>query len=79
MRFSSARDYPHVKRLKKQITIRLDASSVDYFKRTAAELGIPYRNLINLFLRGCAAQKRRPIIRWPEGAPSVRDRAHRFT
>jgi antitoxin component of RelBE/YafQ-DinJ toxin-antitoxin module len=42
--------------------------AVDYFKNKAAELGMPYQNLINLFLRDCAVQKRRPTIQWPEDA-----------
>ncbi len=36
---------------KRQITIRLDTASVDYFKELAAPLGMPYQNLINLYLR----------------------------
>jgi hypothetical protein len=32
----------------------------------SAELGMPYQNLVNLFLRDCATQKRRPTIQWPE-------------
>jgi predicted DNA binding CopG/RHH family protein len=64
--FSGSRKNPYVKRLKRQITIRLDAASVDYFKRMAAELGMPYQNLINLFLRDCASQRRRPSIQWVE-------------
>jgi predicted DNA binding CopG/RHH family protein len=63
--FSSSRKNPYAKQLKRQITIRLDAHAVDYFKKMAAELGMPYQNLINLFLRDCAAQKRRPTIQWP--------------
>ena len=63
--FSKSRKNPYAKQLKRQITIRLDAGAVDYFKKTAAELGMPYQNLINLFLRDCAAQKRRPVIQWP--------------
>jgi hypothetical protein len=39
--------------------------AVDYFKKLAAELGMPYQNLINLYLRDCAVQKRRPTIEWP--------------
>jgi predicted DNA binding CopG/RHH family protein len=64
--FSQSRKNPYVKQLKRQITIRLDTAAVDYFKKLAAELGMPYQNLINLFLRDCAAQKRRPAIQWPE-------------
>src|ERR1700692_2503475 len=56
--FSQSRKNPYANQLKRQITIRLDISSVDYFKGLAAELGMPYQNLINLFLRDCAMQKR---------------------
>jgi uncharacterized protein (DUF4415 family) len=62
--FSESRKSPYAKQLKSQITIRLDTASVDYFKQLSAELGMPYQNLINLFLRDCATQKRRPSIRW---------------
>jgi predicted DNA binding CopG/RHH family protein len=71
--FSKSRKNPHakqfkrqVKQLKRQVTIRLDTAAVDYFKQMAAELGMPYQNLINLFLRDCAMHKRRPVIQWPK-------------
>ena len=67
--FSKSRKNPYAKQLKRQITIRLDTMAVDYFKQMASELGMPYQNLINLFLRDCALQKRRPSIQWPERAP----------
>ncbi len=66
--FSKSRKNPYSKMLKRQVTIRLDVASVDYFKKMAAELGMPYQNLINLFLRDCATQKRRPKISWPGSA-----------
>ncbi len=69
--FSKSRKNPYTKQLKRQITIRLDPAAVDYFKELGAELGMPYQNLINLFLRDCAARKRRPTIHWP-GEPSKR-------
>ncbi len=65
--FSKSRKNPYAKQLKRQITIRLDTAAVAYFKQMAAELGMPYQNLINWFLRDCAMQKRRPSIRWPTG------------
>ena len=68
--FSESRKNPYVKRLKRQITIRLDAAAVDYFKQMAADLGMPYQNLINLFLRDCATRKRRPMIQWSGDAPT---------
>ena len=73
--FSKSRKNPYASRLKRQVTIRLDVTSVDYFKKIAADLDMPYQNLINLFLRDCAAQKRRPVVEWPQGAPSAKRRA----
>ncbi|MDQ6708048.1 MAG: BrnA antitoxin family protein [Acidobacteriota bacterium] len=59
MRFSKSRKNPYIQQLKRQITIRLDTATVNYFKKMAAESGMPCQNLINLFLRDCAIQKRR--------------------
>ena len=67
--FSKSRKNPYAAQLKRQVTMRLDTAAVDYFKQMASELGIPYQNLINLFLRDCAEQKRRPVMQWPAGAP----------
>ena len=64
--FSKSRKNPYAKQLKRQVTIRLDTMAVTYFKQMAAELGMPYQNLINLFLRECAVQRRRPTIQWLE-------------
>ena len=72
--FSNSRKNPYAKQLKRQVTIRLDIVAVAYFKQMAAELGMPYQNLINLFLRDCAAQKRRPVIQWPEDGDRRRNR-----
>jgi uncharacterized protein (DUF4415 family) len=58
------RKNPYVKRLKQPVTIRLDRDTVAYFKAMAAEVGLPYQNLINLYLRDCAAQGRKPSLRW---------------
>ncbi len=66
--FSTSRKNPYANRLKRQITIRLDTASVDYFEHLAADMGMPYQNLINLFLRDCAMQKRHPVIQWPGAA-----------
>ena len=62
--FSKARPNPYAKRLKKSVTIRLDASTVAYFKRLAEESEIPYKTLINLYLRDCAASGRRLALNW---------------
>ena len=55
---------PYLKQLKQPITIRLDTATVAYFKSLAAELGMPYQNLINLYLRDCAVHEKRLDLRW---------------
>ncbi len=62
--FSNSVPNPYLSKDKKQITIRLDAGTIDYFKQLAGETGIPYQNLINLYLRDCAAQKKKPKMSW---------------
>jgi len=49
---------PYAKHLKKQVTIRMGIDIIDYFKRMSAETGIPYQNLINLYLRDCVQSGR---------------------
>jgi uncharacterized protein (DUF4415 family) len=62
--FSHGRPNPYAKRLKRPVTIRLDAGTIDYFQGLARELDIPYQTLINLYLRDCAETGRRPAMRW---------------
>jgi uncharacterized protein (DUF4415 family) len=62
--FSRAKRNPHSSRLKRQVTIRLDDITVEYFKVMAEEIGIPYQTLINLYLRDCAASGRRLRMGW---------------
>ena len=62
--FSTAKKNPYAKRLKRRVTIRLDESTVEYFKGLAEETGIPYQTLINLYLRDCAESKRELKLEW---------------
>jgi uncharacterized protein (DUF4415 family) len=62
--FSNARGNPYAAQLKKQITIRLDSESIEYFKGISEQVGIPYQSLINLYLRDCAARSRKLDLRW---------------
>ena len=55
---------PYVKHLKQPITIRLDKDTVTFFKAMAEKTGIPYQNLINLYLRDCAEKHRELKLRW---------------
>jgi uncharacterized protein (DUF4415 family) len=58
------RKNPYAARLKKQITIRLGVDVLEYFKELAAETGIPYQNLINLYLRDCVVSRKKPVLEW---------------
>ena len=53
---------PYAKRLKKPVTIRLGDDVVNYFKSMADKMGVPYQNLINLYLRDCVQSQRK--IEW---------------
>ncbi len=62
--FSKAKRNPYARRLKKQITIRLEKRTLEYFKGLAEDTGIPYQTLINLYLRDCASSNKKPSLRW---------------
>ena len=53
------RKNPFAKQLKKQVTIRMGVDVIDYFKNLSEETGIPYQNLINLYLQECVTNKRK--------------------
>jgi antitoxin component of RelBE/YafQ-DinJ toxin-antitoxin module len=44
--------------------MRLDETTIAYFKDLADELGVPYQTLINLYLRDCAATGKRLSMKW---------------
>lgn len=58
------RKNPYSDQLKRQITINIDSSTIDYFKAQSESAGIPYQTLINLYLRDCAANKRQLKLSW---------------
>jgi len=66
--FSKAAKNPYAKRLKKQVTIRLNTQAIRYFKEMAKEVGMPYQSLIDLYLRDCADKRRRLTMKWRNSA-----------
>ena len=62
--FSKAKRNPYARRLKQQVTIRLDRDTVEYFKRLAEETGIAYQTLINLYLRECVSTGKKLANTW---------------
>jgi uncharacterized protein (DUF4415 family) len=62
--FSKAKKNPYIQALKKQVTIRLDAETIHYFKFLSEDNGIPYQTLINLYLRDCAQKHKKLNVAW---------------
>ena len=62
--FSKSVKNPYLRKTKKQLTIRLDEDTIDYFRSLAGQSGIPYQSLINLYLRNCVAQNRKFRLEW---------------
>ncbi|MBZ0167878.1 hypothetical protein MELA_01667 [Candidatus Methylomirabilis lanthanidiphila] len=62
--FSKATRNPYAKRVKRQLTIRVDDATIEYFRALAEEVSLPYQTLINMYLRDCAASKRRLAMKW---------------
>lgn len=66
--FSKAKRNPYARRLKRQVTIRLDQDTIAYFQDLSEETGIPYQTLINLYLRDCATTGKRLTLAWRPAA-----------
>ena len=62
--FSKSVKNRYMRKLKKQISIRIDPGTIDYFKSLAEQTGIRYQNLINSYLADCVARKLRPNMVW---------------
>jgi uncharacterized DUF497 family protein len=73
--FSTAVRNPYAKRLKRQLTIRLDEETIDYFQGLSHEMSLPYQTLMNMYLRDCAETRKRP--HW--SAASTTKRANKPT
>jgi uncharacterized protein (DUF4415 family) len=62
--FSKSVKNPYAKHLKKQVTLRLGIDVIDYFKKLADETGVPYQNLINLYLQDCVHSQKKLRLKW---------------
>ncbi|KAB2837613.1 MAG: antitoxin, partial [Melioribacteraceae bacterium] len=49
--FSKSVKNPYTRKLKRQISIRIENETVEYFKELASQIDIPYQNLMNMYLR----------------------------
>ena len=55
---------PYAKHFRKQVTLRLGADVIAYFKALAEETGVPYQNLINPYLSDCAHSGKKMALKW---------------
>ena len=62
--FSNSVKNPYAKRVKKQISIRIETNTINYFKELAKETGVSYQNLINSYLTDCAHRNIKPEVKW---------------
>ena len=62
--FTKSKRNPYAGSLKKQITIRLDEKTIEYFKRLSDQTGLAYQSLINLYLADCAQRHRKLHLNW---------------
>ncbi len=62
--FTNAVRNAYVKHEMVQITIHINADTLDYFKELSKDTSIPYQTLINAFLTDCAIKERKPDDFW---------------
>ncbi len=60
----NAKPNPYAKMLKKQITIRINQTAIEYFKKMSKNTGIPYQTLIDSYLSDCARNERKMKVSW---------------
>lgn len=53
------RKNPYAKTLKKTITIKVNPTTLQYFKDMSDEMGVPYQTLMNMYLDECVREKKR--------------------
>ena len=56
--FSNSTKNPYTDKLKKPVTIEIEADVLTYFKEMSEKTNIPYLTLINLYLKDCATSQR---------------------
>jgi len=49
---------------KKAVGINLSPEVIDYFKKTAEKVRIPYQKLIDLYLLDCVRNRKKPSLKW---------------
>ena len=61
--FSGSRPNPYAERVRRPVTVNIDVETIDYFKEEARRTGIPYQNIINMYLASAPPRRNRLHVR----------------
>ncbi len=53
---------PWYDREKQSVTININVDIVSYYKRLSADTGIPFQELMSMFLTQCANEEKKPVF-----------------
>jgi hypothetical protein len=62
--FSQSIKNPYFKDLQDSVTLQLKEDVLNYFAQLSEETGIPFQNLIILYLQDCVRQQRKLNLEW---------------
>ena len=56
--FSNSIQNPYAGKLRRRVTMNIDSSTIDYFKRESELVGVPYQTIINMYLGQCVKENK---------------------
>ena len=62
--FSQSMKNPYLKDLQEPVILQLKEDVLNYFKQLSEETGIPFQNLMTLYLQDCVRQQRKLNLEW---------------
>lgn len=54
--FENSKPNPYAEHLRKPVTMNIDVKIIEYFKAESKRTGIPYQNIINMYLLQCVEE-----------------------
>ncbi len=62
--FSKMKEVKSPFKQKEDLGINLNHEVIDYFKQLSKETGVPYQQLINLYLLDCVKKQKKISMKW---------------
>ena len=56
--FSNSIQNPYAGKLRRRVTMNIDSTTIDYFKRESELVGVPYQTIINMYLGQCVKENK---------------------